>query len=376
MTVTTLATSTSGSEYRRSAMSAATRSIRGSTVLSTASPIRKKLNAPTANSASSVVSSRPRLPGVTPRLPEAGGEVGDRGDRLEHEVPDGPGELGQRAPDRLVVVGVDPVAHAPARLGVPAQVDQRDDPADHDDERAEREGAARHVGREPVDRAPEHEAEHAERDRPQAGGEHVVGQEPAQRHPRGAGDERHQRPHEAEEAPDDDHHRAALLEDALDLLEPLLGDLRAAGRARAASRGPSGGRARRTVTSPATHARPHDRDQRQQRDLALAGDQPADDHRGLARRDEPEERARLEERERADDEVGPLAERLAGVLEQPARSSAAGSRRRRSGRRAAIATSSSAWNQRCCLWRRTISQRREHGGRREPGALHAATARG
>ena len=48
-------------------------------------------------------------------------------------------------------------------------------------------------------------------------------------------------------------------------------------------------------------AGPHDRDQHEQRDLPLAGDEAADDHRGLARRDEAEERAGLEERERADD---------------------------------------------------------------------------
>ena len=141
---------------------------------------------------------------------EARREVGDRGDRPQQEVPDRAGDLRQHAPAGAVVALVDPVAHLRARLRAAPQVDQGDDPGDQRDQRAEREQAARDVGRELVDRAPEHEAEHAERDRPQPGGEHVVGQEAAPRHPAGAGDERHQRADEAEEAADDDHHRAVL----------------------------------------------------------------------------------------------------------------------------------------------------------------------
>ena len=70
------------------------------------------------------------------------------------------------------------------------------------------------------------------------------------------------------------------------------------------------------MRSPGHRAGPHDRDQHEQRDLALAGDEPADDHRRLARRDQADERAGLQEREHADGEIGPLAERLAGVLDQ------------------------------------------------------------
>ena len=277
-------------------MSAAMRSMRGSAVLRTASPSRKKLKVPTSDSASSVVSSRPRLPGVTRACPKRADMSATAAAGLSTKCQTGR-EIFASCRHRGFSSRASMKSRTLApRLGVAAQVDQRDDPADHDDERAEREHAARDVGREPVDRAPEQEAEHAERDRPQAGGEHVVGQEAAQRHPRGAGDERRERPDEAEEAPDDDRHRAALVEEVLDLLEPLLGDLQplAVLEQPPAALAPAE-LVGRDVADDA--ARPHDRDQRQQRDLALAGDQAADDHRGLARRDEAEERAGLQEGE-------------------------------------------------------------------------------
>ena len=80
-------------------------------------------------------------------------------------------------------------------------------------------------------------------------------------------------------------------------------------------------------------ARPHDRDQHEQRDLALAGDEAADDHGRLARRDEADERAGLQEREHADEQVGPRPERAAGVLEQLLEVRQLDRRRRRSARR-------------------------------------------
>ena len=67
---------------------------------------------------------------------------------------------------------------------------------------------------------------------------------------------------------------------------------------------------------------------------ALAGDEAADDHRGLARRDEADERAGLEEREHADEQVGPLAERRARVLDQLLEVRQLDRRRRRSATRA------------------------------------------
>ena len=184
--------------------------------------------------------------------------------------------------------------------------------ADHHDHRREREQAARDVGRQLVERVPEDVAERGEGRRPGAGAEHVVGQEPAQRHPARAGDERRQRADEADEAADQDRRAAALLEEALDLREPVLGDLQplaVAQQPRPPEPAPQ--RVGRQVTG--DRARPHDADQDEQRDLALAGHHAADDHRRLARRDEADERAGLEEGEHADDQVGPRPERAADL---------------------------------------------------------------
>ena len=68
--------------------------------------------------------------------------------------------------------------------------------------------------------------------------------------------------------------------------QPVLGDLQAlavAQQPRAAE--PAAERVRGEVAE--HRARPDDRDQHQQVDLALAGDEAADEHRGLARRDSP-----------------------------------------------------------------------------------------
>jgi hypothetical protein len=71
---------------------------------------------------------------------------------------------------------------------------------------------------------------------------------------------------------------------------------------------------------------PYDRDQHDHVDLALAGDEPAEQDRGLAGGDQADERARLEEGRDTDEQVGPRPERLAevangvldvGQLEQP-----------------------------------------------------------
>src|SRR6185312_12949029 len=57
--------------------------------------------------------------------------------------------------------------------------------------------------------------------------------------------------------------------------------------------------------------RPDDADEREHVDLPLAGHDPAEQHRRLARGDQADERTGLEERERADEEIGPRAEGLA-----------------------------------------------------------------
>ena len=61
---------------------------------------------------------------------------------------------------------------------------------------------------------------------------------------------------------------------------------------------------------------PHQRDQGDDVDLALAGHDAAEDHDGLPRGDEPDERPRLQERRGGDDRVGPGAEGVARVLQQ------------------------------------------------------------
>jgi hypothetical protein len=63
-------------------------------------------------------------------------------------------------------------------------------------------------------------------------------------------------------------------------------------------------------------AGPRDRDQHEQRDLALPGDHAADDHGRLARRDQADEGAGLQERRHADEQVGPGPERLPDVRDQ------------------------------------------------------------
>src|SRR3954468_13475742 len=270
--VRTLATLTSWSMLSRFATSAAQRSMRGSPGCWTMSPSSKNENEPTASSASSVVSSRPRLPGVRRSAEKragtwAGGAAavavggGRRG--AADQPPGGPRELDQRPPAAPVGALVQPRGDLGARLGVAPEPDQRDDRRDHHHERPEREQAAADVGGELVDRAPEHVAEHAERGRPRAGREHVVGQEAPERHLRRAGDERRDRPHEAEEAADEDRRAAALLEEALDLVEPLVGDL----QPRAVLDQPLAAEVGAELVGGhvAEHgARPHDRDQRQQ----------------------------------------------------------------------------------------------------------------
>ena len=115
--------------------------------------------------------------------------------------------------------------------------------------------------------------------------------------------------------PDEDRHAAALLEELLHLVEPVLGDLQPVAVAQQPR--PAELAARRVRGQVARHrARPDDADQHQERDLPLAGDHAADDHGRLPRRHEADERAGLEEREDADHDVGPGTERAPDVEEQ------------------------------------------------------------
>ena len=329
---------------------------------SSRSASRKKTNEPTAPAASSVVTSRPKSPGVRRFQTKRAGPLGDARRRAHDPLPGRPQRRRDRAQQRLLQLRVDPPRGPRPQLRVALEPDEEDDPDDQRDDEAEREQAARDPRRELVERAPEDEAEDAERRRPQAGAEDVVGQELAQRHVRRAGDERRDRAHEADEAADQDRHPAAALEEALDLLEALLGDLHAGAVAdHEVAAEPAAEHVGREVAGDG--AGPDDRDQDGQRDLALAGDEAADDHRRLPRRDQPDERAGLEEGEDADGEVGPLAERLAGLLDQVLDVRAARSRPRRSGPRRARRA------------RRATSVTRPCGGGGRPGRARARRRR-
>ena len=148
-----------------------------------------------------------------------------------------------------------------------------------------------------------------------AGRDHVVGNEAPERHARGAGDERRERADEPDEAADEDRRAAVAVEEALDLLQPGLGDLdpRAVADEELAAQ-PAAEHVARHV---AGHRRgPHDRQQRDDVDLPLSGDDAAEQDRGLPRRDEADEGAGLEEGHHADEHVGVRAERLADVLDR------------------------------------------------------------
>ena len=119
---------------------------------------------------------------------------------------------------------------------------------------------------------------------------------------------------DADEAPDEDRLAAVLVEEALDLLQALLGDVdaRAVALEEPAAQ-PAAEHEAREVAGDG--ARPDDRDQRDEADLPLAGDDAADDDRRLAGDEQTDERAGLTEREHGDEQVGPGPEGLADVLE-------------------------------------------------------------
>ena len=240
------------------------------------------MNEPTAATASSVVTSSPSSPGVKRFQTKRAGASDTRatGRTIRCQPARRYGATG-RSSGLSSCSAIHAFVFA-CSSGLRCRRIEEDDRDDDRDREPEREQPARHPRRELVERAPEHVAEHAERRRPQPGAEHVVGQELAQRHVRRAGDERRDRAHEPDEAADQDRHPAALVEERLDLLEPLLGDLHArAVLDHELAAEPAAERVGRHVAE--HRAGPHDRDQHHQRDLALAGDEAADDHRRLAR---------------------------------------------------------------------------------------------
>ena len=189
-----------------------------------------------------------------------------------------------------------------------------DDPDDHRDGHPEAEDRlARHV-RHPVERAPEDVAQRAEDRRPEAGPDDAVGDEAPVGEARRPGDEGRQGPDEADEAADQDRLAAVPVEVSIHLVEPLVRDLDArAVLLEEVAPEPAADEEARGVAE--DRADPDDRDQRQERDGALACDHPARDHHRLARRNEPDESARLEEGHHADERVGPRTERLGDVLD-------------------------------------------------------------
>ena len=164
-----------------------------------------------------------------------------------------------------------------------------------------------------------------------------------------------------------------LGEQLLDLLEPLFGDLQplAVGEQPAAALAPAELVGREVAEQAAD---PDDRDQHEQRDLALPGDQPADDHGGLAGGDEAEERAGLQERQQADGQVGPRPERLADVLQhvlEVRQLDDADADQDRGGDRHQLGDLDPA----LLLVAAGDQPARQRRGGREPGELHAAGAR-
>ena len=217
-------------------MSNAQRSIRGSPCSSITPPSSTTVKTPTAAIAISVVSSSPRWPGGQAAEAEARGRVQAARRRAGRtSARPGPATF---STSRTQARSSRSCSHARtlrAQLRVVAQAHeevQRE--ADHHD-RAEREQPARDVLGQPVEGLPEDVAEHAERGRPRARADDVVGQELPQRHLRRAGDERRERAHEPDEAADQDRQPAALLEEALDLVQAVLGDLQPLAVAAAAS---------------------------------------------------------------------------------------------------------------------------------------------
>ena len=132
-----------------------------------------------------------------------------------------PADRQQRAYQRVPLVRDEPVADlAPAPVG-------DHDADDHRHRHAEAEDRLSDEVRDLVERAPEQVAEHAEERGPEAGADDAVRDEAPVGEPRRAGDERRERPHQPDEAADQDRLAAVAVEVALDLLEPLLGDLEA-----------------------------------------------------------------------------------------------------------------------------------------------------
>src|SRR5205814_1113831 len=128
-----------------------------------------------------------------------------------------------------------------------------------------------------VERLVEEVAEEDVRRAPQTGAEDAVGEEGAVRHPRRSGDERSDRANESDEAADEDRLAAVPLEEAVDLLQPLVADLHLRAMPfEELTAEPAADEEARAVAGDA--ARPHDREEGDDPDRAPAGDHSADEH--------------------------------------------------------------------------------------------------
>jgi hypothetical protein len=199
---------------------------------------------------------------------------------------------------------------------------------DHRHREPEAEDRLSHEVRDLVERAPKQVADRAEERGPEAGADDAVRDEAPVREARRAGDERCQRPDEADEAPDQDRLAPVAIEVRLHLLQARLGDLET--RAMSLEEPPSEPLADEEAGGVAKHrGQPDDPDQREQVDRALPGHDPGRHDDRLTGRHESHKCAGLEEGRHGDQRVCPRPERLSDVLDHLLR---IGQRRQHPGR--------------------------------------------
>src|SRR4051812_27091641 len=201
------------------------------------------------------------------------------------------------APETCALSGRDRFARRPAQVG--AQYER----GPGEDGEAEGDVRQRVGGR--GERAPEDEPDERERGRPGQRAEQAPRDETAGFEARRAGEERRDRAHDADEAPGQDGRRPVALHEALDVREALVGHAHAAraGRAQEAHAEPPAEEVADEVAE--RGGGPDDREQERELHLAAGGDDAAEDDGGLARRDEADEGARLQEGEAGDERVRP-----------------------------------------------------------------------
>ena len=154
-----------------------------------------------------------------------------------------------------------------------------------------------------------------ERCAPDGGAQQAPGEKGPQAHARGPGKEWGDRPHDADEAPQQDRLGAVVLEEALDALEAPGGHAKpgAAGEQEAPPKTPAEAEAREVSER---RGQPGDREYQPEADLTLRRHHPAERDGRLARRHQADEGAGLEKREAGHEGVSPAAKALRDVREQ------------------------------------------------------------